>query len=484
MTHQNQDHSKILTSIEHEDIPKFPLTAISSAETEKTPLLLPEKLKFELISPKFFIIMISFFNGLYQIRNIGEFMYQKDILHLSPNFIQILLGVTTAPYTLKPIFGFFYDKIINRYHKTKYIIFLCSALRIITSLFLAYNRTNWIVFTLMIFLTTIAELFERIVAETSLVISTKKENETLEHETHKANHLPIFFGFKSLGSLIGLFCGGRIIHSNSIYFLFFLTGLFPIIPIIFCIFFFERTDAIVEPKKPIHEEYKIMKEILLKPRVLAMALFIFLIHFTPSYDSITMFYLIDNLGFTTEDLADLSSCSLIMFIIALAWYSCSLYKIPPKRIFMGTNFLQWVINCSFLLIVYGLIRQIGFPEKIFCLLNYGANSLIAELNFMPILAIWCAFCPTNMEATAITLFTALISLSYNFGTYFGIVLAFALNVYEKNLDNFGLLLVIQNGFLIIVLVLIYIIGFPDPSEKIDEPVVLKNENEIRKELSE
>ena len=178
-----------------------------------------------------------------------------------------------------------------------------------------------------------------------------------------------------------------------------------------------------------------------------------------------MFYLIDELKFSTSDLADLSSCSLLMFIIGLAWYSHSLYKIKPKRIFMGTNFLQWIINCSFLLIVFGIIRELGFSQKLFCLLNYGMNSLVAELNFMPILAIWCAFCPKNLEATAITLFTALMSLSYNFGTYFGIILSYSLDVYDHHLDNFWLLLVIQNAFLIIVLTFISIIGFPDPSEE-------------------
>lgn len=476
MSPPQNPNSLILSPLDiSDDIPKITQNGAYSASVDTVPLLFQQnKDKNQLISPKMFIIIVSFFNGLYQIRNIAEFMYQKEVLHLSPNIIQLLMGVTTAPYTLKPIFGFLYDKIVYKFRKTKYVIFGCSFLRIITSILISYDRTNWVFFTLMIFLTTIAEIFERIVAESSLVISTKKENEEKEDKSVKSNHLPLFFGFKSVGSFIGLFFGGRIMKHSSVYFLFFVTGLLPIIPMIFCLVFQEQSDPNPEPKKPIKEEYKIMKEILLKPRVLAMALFIFLIHLTPSYDSLTMFYLIDTLHFTTEDLADLSSCSLLMFILALIWYSYSLYKIKPKKIFMGTNFFQWLINVSFLLIVFGIIKQIQFSEKIFCLLNYGANSLVAELNFMPILAIWCAFCPKNLEATAITLFTALISLSYNFGTYFGIILSYSLDVYQAHLDNFWLLLIIQNAFLIVVLLFISIIGFPDPSEDIEVKEIESN----------
>ena len=449
-------------------------------ETCKLPESVSQISSSQFLTPKMFIILVSFFNGIYQIRNIGEFMYQKQVLNLSPNIIQILLGVTSAPYTLKPIFGFFYDRLMFKYGKTKYIIIGCSILRLTTSLLLAYNRTNWITFTLLIFLTTLAELFERLVAESSLVISTKKENEEKVDKNIKANHLPIFFGFKQGGALVGLFFGGRIIENNSVYLLFFVTGLLPIIPLIICFIFSEKREIKMEEKQTAKQEFKIMKDILNRPRILAMALFIFMIHLTPSYDSITMFYLMDTLKFTTQDLADLSSCSLLMFILALIWYSNSLYKLKPERIFMGTNFILWGINVSFLLIVFGVIKQYGFSEKLFCLLNFGVNSLVAELNFMPILAIWCAFCPKNLEATSITLFTALISLSYNFGTYFGILLAYALDVNEFHLDNFWLLMVIQNLFLIIVLGFISLNGFPDPSESIEEKNInanLNNENE-------
>lgn len=465
-----------------DDLPNIAAPCTAIAELENLPLIPKKVVCLDLITPRAFIIIISLFNGLYQVRSIGEFLYQKEYLHLSPNIIQILLGVTTAPYTLKPIFGFLYDKAMLRFRKTKYIILVTSIVRIAVSACIAHWRTSWFVFTLFILTTVICEVFERIVCETSLVISTQQENRENVDKSVKANHLPVFFGFKSAGSFLGLFLGGRIVKYSSVFWLFFVSGFLPIFPLIACFVYNEISAPRVDVKKPIREEIEIMKNILSKPKVVAMALFIFLIHLTPSYDSITSFYLMDNLGFTAEDLADLSSCSLVAFILALVWYSYSLYKLPPKRIFMGTNFLLWLVNCSFLLVVFGVIKAWDISEKAFCLLNWGLNNLVAELNFMPILAIWCTFCPRNLEGTAITLFTALIALSYNFGTYFGIILSFSLGVYQGHLQNFWLLLVIQNAFLILVLLFVTAIGFPDPSEDEQQESVstpLENESQAQ-----
>ena len=38
---------------------------------------------------------------------------------------------------------------------------------------------------------------------------------------------------------------------------------------------------------------------------------------------------------------------------------------------------------------------------------------------MPVLSIWCDFCPDNLEASSIALFTGLINLSGTCSNYFG-----------------------------------------------------------------
>lgn len=52
---------------------------------------------------------------------------------------------------------------------------------------------------------------------------------------------------------------------------------------------------------------------------------------------------------------------------------------------------------------------------------------------MPILTVWCAICPANLEATSITTFTGLINLSSNISNYFGSAILWFLEIGKGNL---------------------------------------------------
>lgn len=56
---------------------------------------------------------------------------------------------------------------------------------------------------------SISGLYINIICEYLLVLSTKKANK--QNGTNNENHLPIFFGFRAAGSMVGGFLGGRII---------------------------------------------------------------------------------------------------------------------------------------------------------------------------------------------------------------------------------------------------------------------------------
>lgn len=101
---------------------------------------------------------------------------------------------------------------------------------------------------------------------------------------------------------------------------------------------------------------------------------------------------------------------------------------------MATNFVLLFINFSFLLVCIDVLDRYGVDPKLFCLLSYGAYTFVAEINYMPILGIWCMFCPDGLEATSITLFTGLINLSGNMSNYLGALLIW---VFSFQRDNFA-----------------------------------------------
>ena len=120
-----------------------------------------------------------------------------------------------------------------------------------------------------------------------------------------------------------------------------------------------------------------------------------------------------------------------------------------------------IANLSFLLIVLGVVQKYGINLKIFCFFAQGFQSLMNELNFMPLIAMWCSICPKNLEATSITLFTGLINLSSNISNYFGSLILLLLEVSKDNLDDLWLPLLIQNIYLLILAFSIIFIEFPN-----------------------
>lgn len=150
-----------------------------------------------------------------------------------------------------------------------------------------------------------------------------------------------------------------------------------------------------------------------------MIIIVLLLNITPAFDSLITFYFTDILKFSVTDLANFNTVGTLCYLFALIVYSWYFKKTDPKKFFVGTNFILWIVNLSFLMVVLKLVHYIGLSNKLFCFLNQGLNSFISELNYLPIIAIWCSISPDNLEATSITLFTGLMNLTFVTSNYFG-----------------------------------------------------------------
>lgn len=58
---------------------------------------------------------------------------------------------------------------------------------------------------------------------------------------------------------------------------------------------------------------------------------------------------------------------------------------------------------------------------------------------MPILSIWCDFCPDNLEASSIALFTGLINLSGTFSSYLGSIIQLIFGIDSTCYDRIWIL---------------------------------------------
>lgn len=110
-------------------------------------------------------------------------------------------GVLYFPWCIKPIFGYIFDKLMIRLGKPKYIIICTSLVRVIVFSGLANFKFEVYSFHFSLLLISFCQLFENILCEYLLLLSTKRAN--LENGDIHENHLPYFYGFRALGTLFG-----------------------------------------------------------------------------------------------------------------------------------------------------------------------------------------------------------------------------------------------------------------------------------------
>ena len=94
-----------------------------------------------------------------------------------------------------------------------------------------------------------------------------------------------------------------------------------------------------------------------------------LINLTPSFDSIIGFYLTDYLKFDPEDLSNFNSFGTLCYALGLVMYYYYFKNISHKIFYISTNFILWMINISFLLVVLNELEAIGIDNKVFCFLS-------------------------------------------------------------------------------------------------------------------
>ena len=406
-------------------------------------------------------MVISFCHGLQSLSSLATFMYQKETIGLAPEVITLINGFIDFPWCVKPLFGYTVDSLVMKISKTKYIVFFTTSIRFLMFSLMAHFDLHTYLFYTCLSINTVCYLLENIIAEYILVCMTKDQN---QHEGGMNNQLPIYFGFRASGSLIGNFFGGRIINSYGNQTAFLLTSFIPLIIFFEAILYREDRRTHGTHDRSFGEEFDIMKKLVLRDKVLQLILFICLINLTPNFDALYTFYMTDYLNFTTKDLANFSAFATCCYIVGLVLYYYYLKDMNPKNFYISTNFILWVINLSFLLVVLKVLEKWNMNVRMFCLLTQGAGTFVAELNFMPILAIWCALCPKNLEGTSITLFTGLLNLSGNASLYLGSFLIWVMDIHKSDYDRMWLPVVVQNAYLLVMIIGILFIEFPDPSK--------------------
>lgn len=135
--------------------------------------------------------------------------------------------------------------------------------------------------------------------------------------------------------------------------LFYITACLPIMLLIVVVFYKEEKKIIMTDgkNKTIKEEILILKGLVFRDKVLEMVMFILLLNLTPSFEQITTFYMTEYLHFSAKTLSNFSTIANLCYIIGLITYYYYFIKMDPRKFFLTTNLMLWLVNCFFMLVV-------------------------------------------------------------------------------------------------------------------------------------
>lgn len=97
-------------------------------------------------------------------------------------------------------------------------------------------------------------------------------------------------------------------------------------------------------------------------------------------------------------------------LFAVFIFNRFLKNIRFTKIFTFSTIIFCIVSCNTIILVKGMNRKWGIPDKIFCMGDGVINNTVGELNTMPILVLACKMCPKNIEGTMYALLMSTVNL--------------------------------------------------------------------------
>ncbi len=211
-----------------------------------------------------------------------------------------------------------------------------------------------------------------------------------------------------------------------------LCSLFPLVVIIKTVFFYKEKRRDIQINQETLEKFLqdigTIARVILDPRIKGLLIVVILIIISPNLGPTFNFYFTEHLKFTPEIMGEISFVSSLSYLVGIVSLNTFFKGINFKSFYLTTSFIFAFMSSSSLILLFEYNKILGISDKFFCLSNSAVQNFIAEINFLPLLALCCRFCPQNLEGTTYAVFTALFNLSSYLSNLFGSFLVFLFNV--------------------------------------------------------
>ena len=412
-------------------------------------ILLGQPLTTELAA----ILLVYFVQGILGLARLAISFFLKDDLGLSPAEVAALTGLSTLPWTIKPLFGFLSDGLpIFGYRRRPYL-FLSGLLGTLAWLVLAFlAHTVWLA-AAMIVLSSMSIAIADVIVD-SLVVERARQESQGEAGTLQS----LSWGTSALGGLLTAYLGGLLLEFTSTQVVFGITATFPlIVSMVAWLIAEEPVAQATSDSQPVREQIKQLKTAFSQRAIWMPALFLFLWQSTPSADAAFFFFTTNDLGFEPEFLGRVRLVTSLAALVGIAIFQRFLKTVPFRTIFAWSTVLAAAGGMTTLLLVTHANRSLAIDDRWFSLGDSAILTVMGQIAFMPVLVLSARLCPPGVEATLFALLMSIVTLAGLVSHELGALLTQWLHVTETDFENLWLLVTITNLTTLLPLPLLFLL---------------------------
>ena len=385
------------------------------------------------------ILLVYFVQGALGLAGLARSFFLKDQLGLDPAASAAILGTATLPWTFKPLYGFLSDSVpLFGYRKRSYLILsgLVGSASWLAMSSLVHDAQTALLYTLSgsgaiavadvvidsIVVERTREAAESILCEEGSSADDEQCEVALEGKTSAAGDLQsLCWGASAVGSTVSAYFSGSLLEKYTPENIFAITAVFPMIIAVASLGVREQRidqdgiDASNGVNVNLLDTFKDqafkLKETITTPNIYLPVLFVFLWRATPSADSASFYFSVNDLGFKPEFLGKVNVVASLASLFGVIMYRLKLKEFPVKDLIFWTTLISVPLSLTQLLLVTHKNLEIGIPNEFFFLVDNTVLVVLGQIAFMPTLALAASLCPPGIEGT---LFASLMSI-YNAG---------------------------------------------------------------------
>jgi hypothetical protein len=431
------------------------------------------------ISPEIFAILtVYFIQGALGISSLATSFFLKDQLHLDPAASAALLGITTIPWIIKPIYGLISDGIPLFGSRRRSYLLVSGIIGFLSWLLLGTLVTSPNEAITALFFGSMSIAFSDVVADSIVVEKTNEQQQinnnniipvtTIEAKedsptppntaaiTIAGDLQSICWMSSSIGSICSAYYSGALLLSTTPQQIFLYTALCPLFISLVSFFINERTITIATPtttsveeasnnntfQQEIQIKIKQVLQSLFTPSIYLPLLFIVLWQATPTPSSAMFYYYTNILHFSPEILGRVRLVSAIASLLGIVLYRQYLKNISIKKVFLWTALISVPLSLTPLLLISHINQQYHIPDDIFLLTDSAVLTVLGQISFMPILALAASLCPPGIEGTLFASIMSIFNAAGTISSELGAWLTQLLQITDQQFDQLPILIVI------------------------------------------